>query len=100
MKAGDNSIPLLGSTLSEESKLFNEIVRNDSVLYLALDPDATKKTNKLISLFLKYDIRTHVVDISGYEDVGEMHASEFFKRKETAALLNSNNYLLSRIMRI
>jgi DNA primase len=55
MKAGDNSVPLLGSTLNENSKLFSKIVKNDTPVYLALDPDAHKKTNKLVSLFLKYD---------------------------------------------
>ena len=100
MKSGDNSIPLLGSTLNENSKLFYEIVKNDSVVYLALDPDAKKKTNKLISLFLKYDVQTYLVNVNGYEDIGEMSTMEFYKRKETAVLLNSDNYLLSRIIGI
>ena len=100
MKSGDNSIPLLGSTLNENSKLFYEIVKNDSVVYLALDPDAKTKINKLISLFLKYDIQTYLVDVGGYEDVGEMSSEEYCKRKETAVLLNSDNYLLSRIIGI
>jgi len=99
-KTGDNSVPLLGSTLNENSKLFYEIVKNDTPIYLALDPDAEKKINKLISLFLKYDIETYLVDVAPYADVGEMTKQEFFERKQTAAFLKLDNYLLSRISRI
>ena len=100
MKAGDNAVPLLGSTLNERSKLFSEIVKNDTPVYLALDPDAYKKTNKLISLFLRYDVQVHLVSVSPFSDVGEMNNKEFLQRKETATLLNSENYLLSKIMGI
>jgi len=100
MKAGDNAVPLLGSTLNERSKLFSEIVKNDTPVYLALDPDAYKKTNKLISLFLRYDVQVYLVSVSPFSDVGEMNNKEFLQRKETATLLNSENYLLSKIMGI
>ncbi len=44
--AGPNAIPLLGSTLREESKLFQEIVKNDASIFLALDKDAEEKSKK------------------------------------------------------
>ena len=100
IKADDNTVPLLGSTLTEKSKLFYEIIKNDTPVYLALDLDAEKKANKLISLFLKYDIEVYKIDTAPYKDIGEMTKSEFTTRKESAVLLNSNNYLLSRIMGI
>jgi DNA primase len=100
IKAGQNSIPLLGSTLTENSKLFMEIVNNDTPVYLALDSDANKKTNKLIKLFLKYDIEIYNVDINPYSDVGEMTNKEFTDRKDFAAVLTSDNYLLNRIRSI
>ena len=46
--AGQNAIPILGSTLREESKLFQGIVLNDSPVYLALDEDARKKQEYII----------------------------------------------------
>jgi DNA primase len=100
IKAGDNSVPLLGSTLNENSKLFYEIIKNDTPVYLALDPDAKKKTNKLINLFLKYDIETYFIDVGPFGDVGEMTEQQFLERKQTAALLDLDNYLLSRITRM
>ena len=72
IKAGDNSVPLLVSTLTETSSLFDQIIKNDTPVYLALDPDAEKKTNKLIRLFLNYDIELYLVDVGPFNDVGEM----------------------------
>lgn len=100
IKAGDNSIPLLGSTLNERSLLFYEIVKHDTPVYLALDPDASKKTNRIIKLLLSHNIETYLVSVAPYNDVGEMTKDEFASRLETSVLLNSNNYLLSRIIGI
>ena len=80
--------------------IVHEIIKNDTPIYLALDSDAQKKINKLIALFLKYDIEVYKIDIGAYNDVGEMTKQQFKRQKETAVLLDSNNYLLSRIMRI
>ena len=100
VKAGENSVPLLGSTLVETHPLFEKIVENDTPIYLALDPDADKKTSKLIDLFLRYDIEVYHIDVSPYEDVGAMPKREFLSRKQRAVFLNSDNYLVSRIARI
>ena len=93
IKTGPNAIPLLGSTLREDSKLFQAIVKNDAAIFLALDPDAEKKTTKLISKLLLYGIEVHKVDVSGYNDVGEMPREEFLKRKETASFIGDDDYL-------
>ena len=42
--SGTNSIPLLGSTLREDSKIFQAIINNETKIYVALDPDAAPKT--------------------------------------------------------
>lgn len=98
--AGDNAVPLLGSTLTERSNLFHEIVKNDTPVYLALDPDAKKKTDKIIKLLLKYDVEVYNVDVAPHKDVGEMTKKQFCQRKHSAEVLNLDNYLLSRIKRI
>jgi DNA primase len=102
IKAGINSAPLLGSTLSEASILFSEIVKNDTTVYLALDSDASRKTERLIKLFLKYDIELHVVDLQGtpYEDVGDMPKEEFERLKTEAEKLDAEKFLVNRIMKI
>jgi len=102
VKAGINSAPLLGSTLSENSILFSEIVKNDTTVYLALDSDARKKTERLIKLFLKYDIELHIVDLEStpYEDVGEMSKQEFEILKMKAEKTNMEKLLINKIIKI
>ena len=82
--AGPNSIPILGSTLRENSRLFQQIVMNDTPVYLALDKDAETKRNWIIKSFLRYDIELYVVDTSGCEDIGSMSQEEFALRKSQA----------------
>jgi len=95
--SGPNTVPILGSTLREGSQLFQEIVQNDTPVYLALDPDAEKKAMKLINKLLQYDVEVYKVDISPYADVGEMPKEVFEQRKKDAARMNTSNYLLRRI---
>ena len=82
--AGQNAIPILGSTLREESKLFQAIVIHDSPVYLALDEDAEKKRNYIVKLFNRYDVDVKIIDTSNCEDVGSMSKKEFISRKSTA----------------
>ena len=78
--AGQNAIPILGSTLREKSKLFQAIVINDSPVYLALDEDAKKKQDYIVKLFFKYDVEIKIVDTSNIEDVGSMSKEQFLTR--------------------
>lgn len=89
----ENAVPLLGSSLREDSKLFQEIVRCDTTVYIALDPDAERKAMRLIKSLLLYGIEVYKVNISGYKDVGEMTRQEFLKRKKEASLITNEEYL-------
>lgn len=84
IKAGENSVPLLGSTLNEkDSYLFNTICANNTKVFISLDKDARKKELDIISLLLKYGIETEVVRIPNkYDDIGEMPLGEFEIYKE------------------
>jgi len=95
--AGPNAIPILGSDLRENSRLFQEIVKHDTPIYMALDPDMEKKAMKLISSLLSYDAEIYKIDISPHNDVGEMSKEEFNVRKNEAVFLNSDNYLMYRV---
>ena len=95
--AGENSIPILGSTLTENCRLFQKIIENNSTVYMALDPDATHKTNSIIGKLLRYGIKVYIIDVSEFKDVGEMTKEEFKTRKghatevgDTLSLLLSN----------
>lgn len=89
-----NAAPILGSTLRKGSKLLREIVRNDTPIYIALDPDAAKKERRVIKTLLEYDVELYKIDVSGYEDVGSMPRDVFQQRKNNAAFIDNDNYLL------
>ena len=95
--AGPNSVPILGSTLREGSRLFQKIIKNDTPIYIALDLDADKKSLQLIKDLLQYDIETYKIDIFPYKDVAEMPKEEFLKRKENATFMTESNYLVRNV---
>ena len=94
----DNAVPILGSSLREDSKLFQEIVKWDTTVYVALDPDAEKKAMKLIKSLLLYGVEVYKVDVTGYKDVGEMTRDEFQKRKREAKQITNEEYLNSAFL--
>ena len=89
-----NAVPILGSTLGPGSELLRKIVRNDTPVYVALDPDAATKERRLIKMLLEYDIELYKIDVSGYEDVGSMPKNVFNERKNNASFIDRDNYLL------
>ena len=62
-------------------------------VYIAMDADAKKKELKIIKLLMKYDIEVRKVDINPYSDVGQMKKGIFLDKKQSATLVNSENYL-------
>ena len=93
-----NAVPILGSTLRTGSELVRKIVTNDTPIYIALDPDARDKENKIIKTLLKYDIEMYKIDVSDYEDVGSMSKEVFEERKKNAVIIDNDNYLLLNLL--
>ena len=89
-----NAVPILGSTLRSGSDLLRKIVRNDTPIYIALDPDAAEKERRIIEMLLRYDIELYKIDVSGFEDVGSMPKQVFQQRKNNASFIDGDNYLL------
>tara|TARA_R110000824_G_scaffold31089_7_gene101551 strand:+ start:1123 stop:2061 length:939 start_codon:yes stop_codon:yes gene_type:complete len=98
VKAGTNAIPLLGSTLRANSLLFQEIIKNDASVYVALDEDAGKKTVNIIHKLLSYGTEVHRIDTSEFEDVGSMTKEEFISRKERAKFMNPDTFLMDHAL--
>ena len=92
--AGSNAIPILGSTLRENSRLFQQIVLNDTPVYLALDKDAESKRNWIIKSFLRYDIELYIIDTSDHEDIGSMTCEQFLEIKEKAILADLDEIMI------
>tara|TARA_R100000152_G_C6779821_1_gene211863 strand:- start:889 stop:1821 length:933 start_codon:yes stop_codon:yes gene_type:complete len=95
-----NAIPLLGSTLREDTALFKALVRHDKDIYIALDKDANRKALKLVRLLQKYNKQIFKVDTSGFEDVGTMTKEEFLKRKDKALPMDTSNYLFCEVLNV
>lgn len=89
-----NSVPLLGSTLREDSKLFKKLVQHDTPIYMALDADASSKETKIIKKLLTYDFEVYKIDTSGFDDVGSMPRSVFQERKESAQIMTQEQMLI------
>ena len=94
INAGRNAVPILGSTLNQNSVLLRKIVKEDAGVYVALDPDATKKELEIIKTLLDFDIEVWKVNIGDSEDVGSMKKEQFQKCLENATLITPDNYLL------
>ena len=92
-----NAVALLGSTLREESRLFQHIIKNDSSVFIALDPDAEKKAMKIARTLLDYDVEVWKIDMPEGSDVASIGSSEFQKLKDNAVLLRDNqDFILQR----
>ena len=96
MVAG-NAIPLLGSTLRENSYVFQKILDNCQEIYIALDADAAEKELKIGKLFMSYGVDVYRIDTSGFGDIGEMDKETFQTRKKTATFLSLDNYLVEKL---
>ena len=95
-----NAVPILGSSLREDSKLIQKVVEHDTPVYIALDPDAEKKAMSLIKRLLSYDVELYKVPIHPYSDVGEMSKEEYLKRKTAAVQMTPQTFLSSMVATI
>ena len=92
-----NAVALLGSTLREESRLFQHIIKNDSSVFIALDPDAEEKAIKITRTLLKYDVEVWKVDMPEDSDVASLGSEAFQELKQNAILMKDNHdYILQR----
>ncbi len=54
----------------------------------------------MIDKLIEYDLEIYKIDISGYEDVGEMTKEEFLRRKQAAELVNDDWLLESQLLAV
>ena len=94
----DNAIPILGSSLRENSVLFAKIVEYSPKVYLALDKDVESKSQKIINNLLQHDVKVYKINLGGKSDVGEMSKKEFLERKRLASFIEREDYLLYKAL--
>lgn len=92
-----NAIPLLGSTLRENSILFQKICERKPNVYLALDDDVKDKEFGIAKRLREYGINAMSIKITPYADIGEMPVEIVEERKQNAAIVSDLDYLHYRL---
>lgn len=93
-----NAIPLLGSTLREDSYVLKRLVEETDRVYLGLDPDASiargdkSKEQKIVEILRKYGLEVHKLPIDGYKDLGEMKKEQVTELKRNAVTITEDYY--------
>lgn len=100
IKSG-NAIPILGSTLRVNHKIFQEIVRHDTPVYLALDKDAVKKAFDIIEKLLQYEIEIYHIDTNSLKtDIGDIDKEKFLELKNKAVPMTPTSLLREKMRNI
>ena len=86
-----NSIPLLGSTLGKNTKLFKKIALKQPKIYIGLDGDALVKSLNVISSMIEYGLEVYLLNTLNIEDIGAISKFEAEKLKETSKIMNTEN---------
>lgn len=95
VKVGYNAVPILGKLLNKNFKLFREIVINDPVVYLALDPDADNDALRIANDLTKFGVIVYKVNCKPFKDLGKMSKDEARDRIKSATLVNGNFLMTS-----
>lgn len=95
-----NSIPILGSTLKENSRLINTLNKERPKVILALDADAYDKSLKIYKLLSEIDLDVKFLKMGDKRDLGDMKRNEVKNLMNTVTDINSDNYLLYEINKI
>lgn len=97
LKTNDNATCLLGSSLTEDMLLFQQIVKNKTDIKLALDSDAYSKSLKIAKTLKQYDVNVDILDTRGPCDIGDMTHDQFNKIYSEAKKYSEKDSLLSKI---
>ena len=100
VEAGSNSICLLGSSLTEKSRLASLLIKNKTTVYVALDHDARDKAEKIASFLMSYGNSVFMVDMPHNRDVSDIGEKSFIDIKKSATMWSDRQKLLGMISRI
>jgi hypothetical protein len=97
ISAGNNSVPLLGSTLDDDYYLFKQLIKHKPCIYIALDYDARKKQEKIANLLYSYGLQVYTIDLPKDLDINELGMFKFNKYKQNAKLYTEMTTLLTAL---
>lgn len=96
--AGEQALPLMGSTLKEESRLFRYISNSCEEIYISLDKDVDRKQKRIISALLRYGKVVYEIPYPKSKDIGEITKKEFQLLKSQASKITSEIFFEKQIM--
>jgi len=97
---GQNVICLLGSHLSEDSEVFKQIIKSNSTVYMSLDHDAKKNSEKISKMLSSFDIKVMEIALPEDKDVADLGREKFKKLVEEATAWSQEKRLLRMISSI
>ena len=100
MKCNWNATSMLGSFIDESYALFQQIVKNQTDVVLAMDSDAIQKRSKIAQKFRSYGVDVKYLDLGSFNDVGEMSKTEFSIALERAKSWSAVSFLNTKIRKI
>lgn len=99
-KCGDNAVPLLGSSLNEQSLLFNQIIVHNTPIALALDADMLEtRVPSIASKLAEYDITVSIVDVRPFSDPGSMSKKQFQEKLQASHVYSWHDTFNSKLSR-
>ena len=96
IKCNANSTCLLGSTLNENSVLFERIIRNNTPIILLLDPDAKTKAMKIAKLLSSYAINVNL-NFPSDRDVGDCEPDEVLDLIHTSSRYSKSSLIRAKL---
>lgn len=84
IKCPENSIPLLGSSISKRSKLYRKIVKNQTDVIIALDPDLPEKAYQVAKTISEGGNQVYVCFAPEGNDMGDMSEIDALKLIQNA----------------
>lgn len=97
IKCVENSTCLLGSEVSEKSKLFDKLLHNETPVNLCLDSDMKQKSQNIARKLMSYKLDVRIVDLGDKKDPGEMSKRDLKKAVDAAKPWSWKSMLESRI---
>lgn len=99
VKCPDNSIPVLGSTLSKKSRLFTQLTSHRSTVIVAFDDDAEKKSHEVCQKLHRAGCATYQVKVTG-GDLGSRTKEDVREVLRTASKWSQEDLITHKIANI
>ena len=85
LSAGDNCVPLLGSSMPRDCALLKRLCENNSPVLLALDSDAITKSHTIAKLLYGLGLEVRMINLKGAKDIDEIGKEKFLQIAKDAA---------------